>query len=287
MEEKIEKMYCDCKRIVKKALVGLSIGVIVLMLIVSIFLGPPFPYKEEILFFSFWQKGWFFEKKYVIFLIYAIVFIPTFIWELYEMLKGLNVFRDMLYRECDALALLKVAKLGIDYVPEKVYRRRNKAIRMQKKMRIHFERFYVEALNACGFSSEALKYLEKKWKSKRNSRLYKFLLQNTRLILAYTEEDMEKYMEIYEQAVPAIRKSPLIKAQKKCMEKQYMDAIGLLKDMKYHYLYEKVSAEYIIGCCYYKLGEYSEAAEHLMFVIESGNTRIVKEKAIELCQRIV
>lgn len=285
MEQKIEKVYLDYQRIQKKGLAGFVGTVILLTAVASIFLGPPIPHKEEVLFFTVRDKGWLLEKPYLFILILASAAIFVVAWEIYVILKELNSIRNLLYKECDAQALLEFARAGMDYEPKSICKNSKKAERMRRGMEAYFERFYVEALNGCGRAGEALEYLENKWRS-RHRRIYRLLEQNTRLILAFEDGDTEKYVQIYEEALPQIKNSLSIKAQKKYMEKQYEEGIGVLKQKKSTFLYEEVLAKYMLGRCCYELGDYEEAGEYLMFVIEHGGTTAVREKAARLSQKL-
>ena len=105
------------------------------------------------------------------------------------------------------------------------------------------------------------------------------MLQNIRLNIAYKERNLDKYMEIHENAVPAIKKSMLLQSQMKSLEKDYQEALNILNGLQPKFLYEKVNVSFKTVECLCELGRYEEAKAHIQFVIENGNTVILKQRA--------
>lgn len=285
MEQQIEKTYIELKKIRRNVVWVLLLCMALLIVVVSIFLGSPFPYKQNVLFFSVRQQGWILDKPYIYF-ICLISLVSAYIWEMIKIESLIKPYRILLYEECDAAALQQAAKMGIEFDLSSYYKNKKRADNVKNDFLIWFEILYVQALNAGGLYSEALEYLKHEWKSKKR-KFHKLLLQNVQLNVFYMEKTWDEYENIYQNAVPEIKKDVLIKAQHMCMEKRYADAIEILKDTKYKHRFQEVSAKYRLGVCYYELGEYSKAAEYFIFVIEHGNTMLVKEKAIKLYQRII
>ena len=57
--------YKNLKRLKKQAIL-LYLGLIAaLMVLVSLFLGAPFPHRETVLFFTYRVNGWFFDKTWI------------------------------------------------------------------------------------------------------------------------------------------------------------------------------------------------------------------------------
>lgn len=55
MEQQIEKTYIELKKIRRNVVWVLLLCMALLIVVISIFLGSPFPYKQNVLFFSVWQ----------------------------------------------------------------------------------------------------------------------------------------------------------------------------------------------------------------------------------------
>lgn len=282
MDKKIEKVYKEFRFLPGKMTIAMVCSIIILSLCVSVFLGSPFPYKEEIAFFTLWQNGWLVDKEYIIYIIIVISAIAALVWEIWRVKRVITQFTDILYKKCDAEALLEISKYGISYVPNRLYKNAGKADRKRKTVIIYFERFYVEALNAKGRYAESLEYLEQHWESNRNAKVYVLLWQNVKLNLACEQGNKEEYQKIFMSAVPAIKQNKLMAAQKLYMEENYKGAIELLENMKVQVCYEKVCQSYKLAECYMKQKKYDEAKECIKFVQEYGNTSVMKEKALAM-----
>ena len=278
MEKQLEEFYQKYKKIGKKGVIRLLVFMAIGIAIVSIFLGNPFPYKVDAVIVTYWAQGWILANGYIFYIILLISFVCALIWEGRYLLQLVNRFRNILYEECDAQGLLEIAELGISFIPEKVYRTSQKANRAHRAIRVYFERYYIEALNAKGEYEQAQHYLEYEWKSKKGKG-YQQLLQNICLNIAYKERNLDKYMEIHGNAVPAIKKSMLLQSQMKSLEKDYQEALNILNGLQPKFLYEKVNVSFKTVECLCELGRYEEAKAHIQFVIENGNTVILKQRA--------
>ena len=147
--------YKNLKRLKKQAIL-LYLGLIAaLMVLVSLFLGAPFPHQETELFFTYRVNGWFFDKTWIMYLIIALSALLTFLAEGVQSYRNVNAFRAILYQDCDSEKLLRLADEGIRYVPYEFYRSRRKAERVFRRQLCLFERFYAEALMACGQADAA------------------------------------------------------------------------------------------------------------------------------------
>ena len=151
---------------------------------------------------------------------------------------------------------------------------------------MYFERFYVEALNSKGRYDDALEYLEQDWKSNRNTPIYQLLLQSTKLNIAYEQGD-KVYDEVFNASAQRIKKSKVIIAQRLILEEDYHGAIGVLESMKPRVCYEKVSQYWGFAKCYIKLGNYEKAKVYIDFILEHGKSTIMKEKALEMMNRLI
>ncbi len=286
MDKKIEKVYKEFRFLLGKMTIAMVCSIIILSLCVSVFLGSPFPYKEEFASFTLWQNGWLVDQEYIIYVIIVISAIAALVWEIGKVKRVIKSFTDILYKKCDAEALLEISKHALSYVPNQLYKNSRKADRKRKAVIIYFERFYIEALNAKGRYAESLEYLEQHWESNRNAKVYVLLWQNVKLNLACEQENKEAYQKIFQTVVRAIKQNKLMVAQKLYMEENYKGAIELLESMKVRVCYEKVCQSYKLAECYMKQRKHDEAKECIKFVLEYGNTSVMKEKALAIAEQI-
>ena len=262
-----------------------EISSIILSLGVSIFLGSPFLHKETIDFIYVWQSGWLTEKEYLIYVITIISAIIASVVETWNIQRTIASVRNILYKECDADRFLEIANCGLKYTEEQPdHTKRNNKYKLAY---MYFERFYIEALNAKGRYADALEYIEQDWKSNRNTPIYQLLLQSTKLNIAYERGDKKVYNEVFNASAQRIKKSKFIIAQRLILEENYYGAIEMLEGMKPRVCYEKVSQYFGFAKCYIKLGNYEKAKVYIDFILEHGKSTIMKEKALEMMNRLI
>ena len=287
MEDKVAKIYKEFTFSKWKTLLVMISFIIILSLSVSIFLGSPFLHKETMDFIYVWQPGWLIEKEYLIYVIILISAIIASLVETWNIQRTIVSVRNVLYKECDADLFLEIADCGLKCVTNQSEHKNEKNKNKYKLAYTYFERFYVEALNAKGRYADALEYLENYWGSKRNTTIYRLLIQNTKLNMTCEQEDKKAYDEVFNVAMPRIKKSKVIIAQKLILEEDYHGAIEILEAMKPRVCYEKVSQYWGFAKCYIKLGNYEKAKVYIDFILEYGNSCVAKEKAKILVQEII
>lgn len=287
MQKQVEKTFYEFKRLQKRINMRVILCPCILIIFVSLMLGSPIPYKQKVLFFSLWQKGWILEKPYIVIMICVASTIYTGIYYARGIIKLFDFYKELLYIKCDAKALHEELQYALEYIPYSLYRTKNKAVRKKKILQVFFEKFYIEELNARGLYEEALTYMDNNWKSRKQTKLFKMLKQNLELNIAYEEGDLKKYMNVYNCAISDIKINSMVMAQMKFMQYQYEEAIELLKKVKGRYLLEKVILNYKLGECYFRMNNYELAKESFQFVIENGNTLVYKEKVFDKYKDVI
>ena len=232
-----------------------------------------------------WQPGWIIEKEYLIYVIVIISAIVASLMETWNIQGTIASVRNVLYKECDADLFLEIADCGLKYVTNQSEHKNEK--NKYKLAYTYFERFYVEALNAKGRYADALEYLENYWGAKRNTTIYRLLIQNTKLNMTCEQEDKKAYDEVFNVAMPRIKKSKVIIAQRLILEEDYHGAIEILEAMKPRVCYEKVIQYWGFAKCYIKLGNYEKAKKYIDFILEHGKSTTMKEKALEMMNRLI
>ena len=287
MEDKVVKIYKEFTFFKWKVALVMICFIIILSLGVSIFLGPPFLHRETIDFIYVWQPGWLIEREYLIYVIIIISAIIASLVETWNIQGTIASVRNVLYKECDADLFLEIADCGLKYVTNQSEHKNRNIKNKYKLAYMYFERFYVEALNAKGRYIDALEYLENDWRSKRNTLIYQLLIQNVKLNIAWEQEDKKAYNEVFNVAMQRIKKSEVMIAQRLILEENYYGAIKMLEAMKPRVCYEKVIQYWGFTRCYIKLGNYEKAKVYIDFILEHGKSTIMKEKALEMMNRLI
>lgn len=287
MEDKVVKIYKEFTFFKWKVALVMICFIIILSLGVSIFLGPPFLHRETIDFIYVWQPGWFIEREYLIYVIIIISAIIASLVETWNIQRTISSVRNILYKECDADLFLEVSAYGLEYTIKQPDYRNGEIKNKYKLTYMYFERFYVEALNSKGRYDDALEYLEQDWKSNQNALIYQLLIQNVKLNIAWEQEDKKAYNEVFNVAMQRIKKSEVMIAQRLILEEDYHGAIEMLEGMKPRVCYEKVIQYWGFAKCYIKLGNYKKAKMYIDFILKNGNSTILKEKALEMMNKLI
>lgn len=110
--EQIEKMYERQKRGRMKAAIVCVIVYFLMIGIVSLFYGNPFPHKEMVLFFEMEQSGWIFTHGYLL-LFCGIIGLAAGIGSvIYRVMNDYRALDRILLEECDAEKYLEVGWKG-------------------------------------------------------------------------------------------------------------------------------------------------------------------------------
>ncbi len=244
-------------------------------------LGSPFPRKVEVLFMEAWEAGWILSEPYLPYCIGIISYILSGGIRKWQWGKVWSPIRDILYQKCDADLFLQYSLSGIEYIPNIREKKFDKMQEYKLKL-MYFEIFYVRALNAKGKYKESLEYLERHWKSYKKKKIFRHLVEETKLKISYEEKNEISYDKIYRGSVRTIKKNKVLAAKGLILQRKYDEAIEVLERIPPRYCYEKIEIFYYIAYCYGQLNNEKKVQEYIGIVIENGNNTMIKEKALEL-----
>lgn len=273
--EQIEKMYERQKRGRMKAAIVCVIVYFLMIGIVSLFYGNPFPHKEMVLFFEMEQRGWIFTHGYLLLLCGIIGLAAGIGSVIYRVMNDYRALDRILLEECDAEKYLELMEGAV------LYGKKLSLKGFQGTVFVIAQQKYVLALSANWKLEEAEKYLEVGWKGNKNTRLYKQTVMNFNMIQCYMTGNKVGFQEIYIKAGKICKENKLFIAEKLFLEEQYEEAAGILSNYKEKKLYNEVNRNYLLGRCYDWLGDIKMAWECMKYTVEHGNTMPCKEKAEE------
>lgn len=277
MKELMKKMYEEQKRGRMKAVI-VSLSVCFLMTgIVSIFLGNPFPYKEKVLFLEMTRSGWIQTHGYLGVICVAVGLSVGMGNAIYKIMSRYKRFDCILMKKCDTKEYLEIMEFAVVY---------GKKLDFKGYQRVVFllaQQKYVLAMIADRKLKEAETYLEAHWSGKKNTRLYRQLAINLKLIQFYYGKNREAFQETFKQSGKVFQKNPIFVAEGFLLEQRYEEAIAVLTGHKEKWLYYEVLRRFLLGMCYDTVGEGKPAKEHMEFVMEHGNTMPCKEEAQKWC----
>ena len=205
--------YQNVKRAVRQNLTLYFAAIIVLMMLTSVLLGPPFSRTVTTAGFTYRVDGWFWEKNWLMYLIILVSGLLAVIRGGAAGVKNFKALRNILYMDCDAKRLLRIADEGTRYVPYDIYKNQKQARNVARRQRRFFEQLYVEALLACGQVDVADLYMKNGWRSKRNALIYRQLSLNIQAHYAYQDKDAVRYRSIVEQGGRLLKRSTALWAR--------------------------------------------------------------------------
>lgn len=115
LEEEIQHAYDRQKYGRTKGFLIFLVIYILMIGIVSLFLGNPLPHKETLLFFSIWDYGWIYTYPYLVVLCGVIGLVLSLIWVCYIFLRDLAQIDKLILQQCDVELYLKTMKYGVSY----------------------------------------------------------------------------------------------------------------------------------------------------------------------------
>lgn len=277
----LSSYYKNIKRAVRQNLL-LYLGLIVgLMALTSVFLGSPFIRTVTMLVFTYRTEGWFFEKTWLMYLIILFSGLLAVIRGGAAGVKNFKALRNILYMDCDAKRLLRIADEGTRYVPYDVYKNQKQARNVAGRQRRFFEQLYVEALLACGQVDVADLYMKNGWRSKRNALIYRQLSLNIQAHYAYQDKDAVRYRSIVEQGGRLLKRSTALWARLDWLEGRQEQAVERLKTTQPRVPYEQVMFAGLLSAYLREIGQVEEAREYADYVIEHGGTLALRETVME------
>lgn len=273
--------YQNVKRAVRQNLTLYFAAIIVLMMLTSVLLGPPFSRAVTTAGFTYRVDGWFWEKNWLMYLIILVSGLLAVIRGGAAGVKNFKALRNILYMDCDAKRLLRIADEGTRYVPYDVYKNQKQARNVAGRQRRFFEQLYVEALLACGQVDVADLYMKNGWRSKRNALIYRQLSLNIQAHYAYQDKDAVRYRSIVEQGGRLLNRSTALWARLDWLEGRQEQAVERLKTTQPRVPYEQVMFAGLLSTYLREIGQVEEAREYADYVIEHGGTLALRETVME------
>lgn len=273
--------YQNVKRAVRQNLTLYFAAIIVLMMLTSVLLGPPFSRTVTTAGFTYRVDGWFWEKNWLMYLIILVSGLLAVIRGGAAGVKNFKALRNILYMDCDAERLLCIADEGTRYVPYDVYRNQKQARKVAGRQRRYFEQLYVEALLACGQVGVADLYMKNGWKSKRNTLIYRQLSLNIQAHYVYQEQDAVRYRSIMEQGGRLLKRSTALWARLDWLEGRREQAVERLKTTQPRVPYEQMMFYGMLSDYLDELGQPEEARKYADYVIEHGGTLALRSMVLE------
>lgn len=273
--------YQNVKRAVRQNLTLYFAAIIVLMMLTSVLLGPPFSRTVTTAGFTYRVDGWFWEKNWLMYLIILVSGLLAVIRGGAAGVKNFKALRNILYMDCDAKRLLRIADEGTRYVPYDVYKNQKQARNVAGRQRRFFEQLYVEALLACGQVDVADLYMKNGWRSKRNALIYRQLSLNIQAHYAYQDQDAVRYRSILEQGGRLLKRSTALWARLDWLEGRQEQAVERLKTTQPRVPYEQVMFAGMLSTYLREIGQVEEAREYADYVIEHGGTLALRETVME------
>ena len=273
--------YQNVKRAVRQNLTLYFAAIIVLMMLTSVLLGPPFSRTVTTAGFTYRVDGWFWEKNWLMYLIILVSGLLAVIRGGAAGVKNFKALRNILYMDCDAKRLLRIADEGTRYVPYDVYKNQKQARNVARRQRRFFEQLYVEALLACGQVDVADLYMKNGWRSKRNALIYRQLSLNIQAHYAYQDKDAVRYRSIVEQGGRLLKRSTALWARLDWLEGRQEQAVERLKTTQPRVPYEQVMFAGLLSAYLREIGQVEEAREYADYVIEHGGTLALRETVME------
>ena len=274
--------YCqNVKRAVRQNLTLYFAAIIVLMMLTSVLLGPPFSRTVTTAGFTYRVDGWFWEKNWLMYLIILVSGLLAVIRGGAAGVKNFKALRNILYMDCDAKRLLRIADEGTRYVPYDIYKNQKQARNVARRQRRFFEQLYVEALLACGQVDVADLYMKNGWRSKRNALIYRQLSLNIQAHYAYQDKDAVRYRSIVEQGGRLLKRSTALWARLDWLEGRQEQAVERLKTTQPRVPYEQVMFAGLLSAYLREIGQVEEAREYADYVIEHGGTLALRETVME------
>ena len=273
--------YQNVKRAVRQNLTLYFAAIIVLMMLTSVLLGPPFSRTVTTAGFTYRVDGWFWEKNWLMYLIILVSGLLAVIRGGAAGVKNFKALRNILYMDCDAKRLLRIADEGTRYVPYDIYKNQKPARNVARRQRRFFEQLYVEALLACGQVDVADLYMKNGWRSKRNALIYRQLSLNIQAHYAYQDKDAVRYRSIVEQGGRLLKRSTALWARLDWLEGRQEQAVERLKTTQPRVPYEQVMFAGLLSAYLREIGQVEEAREYADYVIEHGGTLALRETVME------
>ena len=147
-EDQIQHAYDRQKKGRTKGFLVLLVVYILMIGIVSLFLGNPIPHKETLLFFSIWDYGWIYTYPYLVVLCGVVGLAFSLIWIYYIILRDLIKIDEIVLQQCDVEMYLETMKYGVAYGKKLKFKGFQKSLFMLLQQRLSMALGYTGALKA-------------------------------------------------------------------------------------------------------------------------------------------
>ena len=275
LEEQIQHAYDRQKYGRIKGFFLFLVIYVLLIGMISLFLGNPLPHKETVVFFSIWDYGWIYTYPYLIVLCGVIGFILSLAGVCSVILRDLAKIDEIILQQCDVEMYLKTMKYGVSYGKKLKFKG------FQKSLFLMIQQRLATALIANEKLQECRRFLTEEWTGKKSSRLYKLAIMNLDLVEAYYHLDIDKFNGLFQNAAPAFKKHKLFVAEQMFLEQKYEQTAAFLGTYEAKNPYNEVQRQYLLGKCFDKTGNKQMAEECMRYVSTHGNTMPCKKKAQE------
>lgn len=275
MKKQVEKIYEEQGNGKLKSTVSGIAAFFLVMGMISLFYGSPFPYKEQKILGQALQSGWIMEKGYLLIICTILGIVAGVGSTIVKILKRLRELDYDLLHNCDVKRYLETMNFAVSYGKELHFKG------YQKTIFDFMQQRYVMALIAKGHFEEAEAYLSKQWMGNKNIGLYKQCRINLRLITYYDNGNVQEFNQLYQQAPAVFKKHKLFRAYSFLLNKQLAETMELLSGYREKTLYHEVNRMDLLGKCYVALGNIPSAKKCKEYVAEHGNTMPCKEQAEE------
>ena len=275
LEEQIQHAYDRQKYGRIKGFFLFLVIYVLLIGMISLFLGNPLPHKETVVFFSIWDYGWIYTYPYLIVLCGVIGFILSLAGVCSVILRDLAKIDEIILQQCDVEMYLKTMKYGVSYGKKLKFKG------FQKSLFLMIQQRLATALIANEKLQECRRFLTEEWTGKKSSRLYKLAIMNLDLVEAYYHLDIDKFNGLFQNAAPAFKKHKLFVAEQMFLEQKYEQTAAFLGTYEAKNPYNEVQRQYLLGKCFDKTGNKQMTEKCMRYVAAHGNTMPCQKKAQE------
>ena len=275
LEEQIQHAY-DRQKYGRIKVFFLFLVIYVLLIgMISLFLGNPLPHKEIVVFFSIWDYGWICTYPYLVVFCGVIGFVLSLLGVYCMIMRDLFQIEKIVLQQCDVEMYLETMKYGVSYGKKLKFRG------FQKSLFLLLQQRLSTALISNAKLEECRQFLTEEWIGKKNSSLYKLTIMNLNLVEAYYHLDTDKFNSLFQKAAPAFKKHKLFVAEQMFLEQKYEQTAAFLGTYKGKNPYNEVQRQYLLGECFDKTGNKQMAEECMRYVSTHGNTMPCQKKAQE------
>lgn len=275
LEEQFQHVYNRQKYGRFKGVFLFLIIYVLLIGIISLFLGNPLPHRETVVFFSIWDYGWIYTYPYLIVLCGVVGFVLSLAGVFSMIRRDLVKIDEIVLKQCDVERYLEIMQYGVSY---------GKSLKLrgfQKSLLLMLQQRLATALIANEKLEECRRYLTEEWTGKKSGRLYKRAIMNLDLVEAYCHLDTDKFNDLFKRADTVFKKNKLFIAEQMFLEQKYREIAAFLQIYKAKNSYNEVQRQYLLGKCFDKTGNKQMAEECMRYVSTHGNTMPCKKKAQE------